>query len=57
MPDRERTERLAIHSDPERFRVARRWLSAQLTEAGWFGEEIRDLTVALNEGDFAEKRR
>jgi len=49
MHDRERTEQLGIRSDPEQFRVARRWLSAHLTAAGWFGEEIRDLTVALSE--------
>lgn len=49
MPEGDRIERLRIRSDPERFPVARRWLSGILSEAGWFGEEVRDLVVAMSE--------
>jgi len=47
--EREQIERLWIRSDPGRFRVARRWLSGILSEAGWYGEEVRDVVVAVSE--------
>lgn len=49
MPDGDQIERLWIRSDPGRFRVARRWLAGILGEAGWFGEEVRDVVVAVSE--------
>jgi serine/threonine-protein kinase RsbW len=49
VPERARTERLSIRSDPVLIRDARRWLTRIVDGAGWSGEESHDLAVALSE--------